>query len=85
MKENRLRNILLFHMVVPLICFHACTREQSGSAPQLGKDPVKEVIAAMTLEEKAMVVVGAGAEPQLIPVLPEEHMTFPVLVFLPSF
>ena len=67
MKKNRLRNILLFHLVLPLFCFHTCIQEKSGSVPQLGKDPVKEVIAAMTLEEKAMVVVGAGAEPQLIP------------------
>ena len=67
MKENKLRNILLFHMVLPLLCFHACIQEKSSSVPQLGKDPVKKVIAAMTLEEKAMVVVGAGAEPQLIP------------------
>ena len=65
MKENRLWNILVFHMVLALICFHA--RTQAGSVPQLGKDPAKKVIAAMTLEEKAMVVVGAGAEPQLIP------------------
>lgn len=28
--------------------------------PQLGKDPMKDVIAAMTLEEKAKLVVGAG-------------------------
>jgi len=28
--------------------------------PQLGKDPVSKVISAMTLEEKAAVVVGAG-------------------------
>lgn len=28
--------------------------------PQLGKDPVKKVIAAMTLEEKAYLVVGTG-------------------------
>lgn len=28
--------------------------------PQLGKDPVKKVVAAMTLEEKVSIVVGAG-------------------------
>lgn len=28
--------------------------------PQLGKDPLKKVISAMTLEEKASIVVGAG-------------------------
>lgn len=32
----------------------------SQTLPQLGKDPVKNVIAAMTLEEKVTLVVGAG-------------------------
>src|SRR5512137_1571014 len=30
------------------------------SLPQLGKDPLNKVIAAMTLEEKVTLVVGAG-------------------------
>ena len=33
---------------------------QTGNVPKLGKDPVKRVIAAMTLEEKASLVVGTG-------------------------
>ncbi|MGD0582613.1 MAG: glycoside hydrolase family 3 C-terminal domain-containing protein [Bacteroidales bacterium] len=33
---------------------------QTQSLPQLGKDPVNEVIKAMTLEEKATLVVGDG-------------------------
>jgi beta-glucosidase len=33
---------------------------QAGNAPKLGKDPVKKVVAAMTLEEKAALVVGMG-------------------------
>ena len=33
---------------------------QTGNIPKLGKDPVKKVIAAMTLEEKAALVVGTG-------------------------
>src|SRR5215831_4166909 len=33
---------------------------QTQKAPQLGKSPLKEVIAAMTLEEKAKLVVGNG-------------------------
>ncbi len=38
-----------------------CNAQASGqNAPQLGKASVKQVIAAMTLEEKAMLVVGAG-------------------------
>lgn len=60
MKKNRFSNILLFLMVLPLICFYACIQGKSGSVPQLGKDPVKKVIAAMTLEEKAILVVGTG-------------------------
>src|SRR5579872_6134978 len=33
---------------------------QSGPAPQLGKDPIPVIIKAMTLEEKAKLVVGNG-------------------------
>lgn len=33
---------------------------QNSVVPKLGKDPVKKVIAAMTLEEKASLVVGTG-------------------------
>jgi beta-glucosidase len=33
---------------------------QNSIVPKLGKDPVKKVIAAMTLEEKAALVVGTG-------------------------
>ena len=33
---------------------------QTAVVPKLGKDPVKKVIAAMTLEEKAALVVGTG-------------------------
>lgn len=35
----------------------------TGEVPQLGHNTVKEVIAAMTLEEKATLVVGAGRAP----------------------
>jgi beta-glucosidase len=33
---------------------------QTKELPQLGKNSIKEVIAAMTLEEKFNLVVGAG-------------------------
>ena len=33
---------------------------QTAVAPKLGKDPVKKVMSAMTLEEKAALVVGTG-------------------------
>jgi beta-glucosidase len=38
----------------------ACSFESSRGVPQLGRDPVKKVIAAMTLEEKAYFVTGTG-------------------------
>lgn len=34
----------------------------TGSVPQLGKDSVKKVVAAMTLEEKALLVTGVGMD-----------------------
>lgn len=37
---------------------------QAGEPPRLGKNTVKEVIAAMTLEEKATLVVGTGRAPK---------------------
>src|SRR5579875_814387 len=43
--------------------FFFCTQLQAQNnkpLPQLGKSPIKEVIAAMTLEEKAHMVVGMG-------------------------
>lgn len=36
------------------------TRLQAQQLPQLGRDPVKKVVSAMTLEEKVSIVVGAG-------------------------
>jgi len=50
--------------ILSLILFGSCSltvKAQTGfkSAPQLGLNPVKEVIAAMTLEEKAALLVGA--------------------------
>jgi beta-glucosidase len=33
-----------------------------GKTPKLGKDPVKDVVAAMTLEEKAYFVTGTGSD-----------------------
>jgi beta-glucosidase len=44
-------------VVLGLLTFVQCTGRK---APQLGKDPVKNVIAAMTLEEKAYFVTGTG-------------------------
>lgn len=47
-----------FLIIVMLLPFAAAA--QSGPAPQLGKDPIPAVIKAMTLEEKAKLVVGNG-------------------------
>ena len=43
-----------------LISFLISGNSQTTNTPKLGKDPVKKVIAAMTLEEKAALVVGTG-------------------------
>jgi beta-glucosidase len=45
---------------VLLVSFVISASSQNGNAPKLGKDPVKKVIAAMTLEEKVSLVVGTG-------------------------
>lgn len=46
-------------MTIMLTCTAIATGCQSGT-PQLGKDSIDEVIAAMTIEEKARVLVGTG-------------------------
>ena len=43
-------------MAVSLVFTTSCSQKE----PQLGVDPVKKVIEAMTLEEKAMLLVGTG-------------------------
>ncbi len=44
--------IVILFLVAPVL--------KSQNMPQLGKDPLSKVIAAMTLEEKAALVVGTG-------------------------
>ncbi|MBW6502063.1 MAG: glycoside hydrolase family 3 C-terminal domain-containing protein [Bacteroidales bacterium] len=53
----------------------------SQNVPQLGKDPVNKVLAAMTLEEKATLVVGAGMRIPGLPegILPGQQQTGPVV------
>ncbi len=53
MKRTLITSILLGSFLVMGI-------SQTGNLPKLGKDPVKKIIAAMTLEEKAALVVGTG-------------------------
>ncbi len=55
-----MKHLLYF---VPAVCFPIILFAQNSNTkplPQLGKNSVKEVIAAMTLEEKAHLVVGMG-------------------------
>jgi len=45
--------------------YSPCTAQTNNSnLPRLGKNPVKEIVAAMTLEEKSMLVVGANMRPR---------------------
>src|SRR5258705_10788045 len=63
-------------MVVLMACsLPAQTVTDRTSLPMLGKSSVKEVIAAMTTEEKAKLLVGMGMEiniPGLLSVDPED-------------
>jgi len=54
--------------------FVSSTALAQNKLPQLGKDPVSEVIKAMTLEEKASLVVGAGLNlpPETVKMLGED-------------
>jgi beta-glucosidase len=57
---NQIKYIgLVVVMVIGLLLFSQCKTRKS---PKLGKDPVKNVIAAMTLAEKAYFVTGTGMD-----------------------
>src|SRR5262247_3594865 len=49
-----------FFLLPTFLILSIITLAQTQKAPQLGKNPLKDVIAAMTLEEKAKLVVGNG-------------------------
>lgn len=51
-------NTKFFSCIVAALLIHVNMRSQN--LPQLGKDPVNKVVGAMTLEEKASIVVGTG-------------------------
>jgi beta-glucosidase len=65
---------LLWLLGLPVL---AVSQQSKPYVPQLGKDPVKQVIAAMTLEEKVKVIVGMGMNYDNIPngVLPAKDHT----------
>lgn len=56
---KRLKHISLIAFLV-FIHAGAIKSQEAHTLPQLGNSPIKEVIAAMTLEEKAALVVGTG-------------------------
>jgi len=53
-----------FIISLALLASALTTKAQQKPLPQLGKSSLKDVIAAMTLEEKATLVVGAGKAPK---------------------
>lgn len=62
--ENMKKNLPSLSIMFSLACLSLSASAQqktaTKAAPQLGKSPVKEVVKAMTLEEKAKLVVGMG-------------------------
>jgi beta-glucosidase len=60
-RENGMNKISSLGIVVAAGLF-AVSQYGCGKAPQLGKDPIKDVVAAMTLEEKAYFVTGTGVD-----------------------
>jgi beta-glucosidase len=70
--------IAAFIAVLSLFCLplgYSSVQPENKGGPQLGKASIKDVIAAMTLEEKASLVVGtrmrmSGAPPAASPVAP---------------
>jgi beta-glucosidase len=53
-----MKKVLLISVLSVSLCITGISQKTSG--PKLGKDPVSKVVAAMTLEEKASLVVGTG-------------------------
>jgi len=53
-------NAIAFIWILQFIITASMVQVQAQNLPQLGKSSVKEIISAMTLEEKARLVVGTG-------------------------
>ncbi len=61
------KNLSLIHMCMMGILFGLVVHVMAQNAPQLNRSNVKQVVAAMTLEEKAALVVGTGMNFQMPP------------------
>jgi beta-glucosidase len=60
-KTKAIANSFAFFILFSSLFNNATAQSSSGKpSPQLGKNSIKEIIAAMTLEEKAKLVVGNG-------------------------
>jgi beta-glucosidase len=70
MKSKYLKLALMSFMMLSMIA----ARGQQSTTPQLGKNSIEEVIAAMTLEEKVSIVVGGGMN---VPGMQMPGMTLP--------
>ncbi len=60
MKKHNCLTIFLFLLSGPFLPVIFLSAQTNKPLPQLGKAPIKEVIAAMTTEEKTKLVVGNG-------------------------
>jgi len=72
------KNLLIHPIALALVCligFNASAQQKPAAAlPQLGKSPVKNVVKALTLEEKAKLVVGMGFKMPGMPKPTEKQM-----------
>src|SRR5215204_997545 len=81
LKENQMLKALavLFLIVTLLNLSFPAQEEPANTAPQLGKSSLKEVIAAMTVEEKVRLLVGMGMDIPIpgIPMIDPEDKKIP--------
>ena len=72
------KNLFIYPMTLVLLCLiglNASAQQKAQAAlPQLGKSPLKDVVKAMTLEEKAKLVVGMGFKMPGMPRPTEKQM-----------
>jgi beta-glucosidase len=61
---SHLKNYAAGVMLTVLTVNNLSVKAQSKPVPQLGKNSIKEVIAAMTLQEKCSLLVGSGQAPR---------------------